>query len=90
MNIRNSIVFIALLAIIEVALSLRVAFNKKDGAVVDLTQDTFEDSVSSANSGPWFVMFHALWCPHCQRATPTWRELAKNVKRGVSIAMVDW
>lgn len=36
------------------------------GAVIELTDDTFDALVSSAPSMPWLVVIGAPWCPHCK------------------------
>jgi len=91
MSARNTILLILLLTIVHTTLSVDVttANNERDEAVVHLTKDTFDRFVNSGDSGPWFIMFHAPWCPHCQHAAPAFKQLATTTKGGVRIGMVD-
>ena len=92
MNARSTILLLLLLTIIHTNLSMDVntANAEREQAVVDLTKDNFDRFVNSGDSGPWFVMFQAPWCPHCQRAKPAFQQLAKSMKGGVRIGMVNW
>ncbi|KAI8912178.1 thioredoxin-like protein [Powellomyces hirtus] len=57
-----------------------------DGKMVHLTQETF---AIMTNNTPWFVMFHAPWCGHCQKLKPVFEELAPSLKGLVNIGAVD-
>jgi len=62
----------------------------KEEVVEHLTPDNFDSLVNGPGSVPWFIMFYAPWCPHCQRATPAWQELARSRKEeDVRIGMVN-
>ena len=50
----------------------------RSGAVIELDAATFEKTVSK---GIWLVEVYAKWCGHCQQLEPTWRELAKRLKK---------
>ncbi|KAF4658863.1 hypothetical protein FOL47_007800 [Perkinsus chesapeaki] len=57
-----------------------------------LTDESFEhDTQASTGSttGPWFVMFYAPWCGHCQKLLPTWEDLADEMFGQVNVAAVD-
>ncbi|KAI8804173.1 thioredoxin-like protein [Cladochytrium replicatum] len=56
------------------------------GEVVALTDASFDKTTVVK---PWFVMFHAPWCPHCQHLAPIWEQLGSSVKGRVNIGKVD-
>ena len=56
-------------------------------APIELTDDTFDASISKA--GRTFVMFYAPWCSHCHALKPTWDALAENLDGKVQVARVD-
>ncbi|KND03453.1 protein disulfide-isomerase domain [Spizellomyces punctatus DAOM BR117] len=57
-----------------------------DGRFVQLTEKTF---AIMTNNTPWFVMFHAPWCPHCQKLKPVFEDLAPALKGLVNVGEVD-
>ncbi|KAI8999808.1 thioredoxin-like protein [Gaertneriomyces semiglobifer] len=57
-----------------------------DGVPIHLTDKTF---AIMTNNTPWFVMFHAPWCSHCQKLKPVFLDLAPAVKGRVNIGLVN-
>jgi len=57
--------------------------------VVELTSSDFETRVQDGRKRPWFVLFYAPWCGHCQRMASDWEQLATNVHGFANIAKVD-
>ncbi|KAL8570009.1 hypothetical protein ACOMHN_056441 [Nucella lapillus] len=58
-----------------------------EDVVVNLTDETFDDAISS---GKIFVKFFAPWCGHCKHLAPTWAKLGQaNEDKEVIIARVD-
>lgn len=57
-------------------------------AVMDLTDDTFADTL--ANSGKnMFVKFFAPWCGHCKRMKPDWDKLGEAYADSSSVIVAD-
>lgn len=57
-----------------------------NGRVIELTDKTFD---IMTNNTPWFIMFHAPWCPHCKKLKPIFEDLAPAMTGLVNIAEVD-
>jgi len=60
--------------------------------IIQLTDRTFEnytELLSKSNPNPWFIMFYAEWCPHCNKLKPVFEELAANFLGQVKIGMID-
>ena len=38
---------------------------------------------------PWFIMFYAPWCPHCQSLAPIWNEVFQKHHEELGMAKVD-
>ncbi|KAI9096600.1 hypothetical protein DFS34DRAFT_650693 [Phlyctochytrium arcticum] len=57
-----------------------------DGQVIDLTDKTF---AIMTNNTPWFIMFHAPWCGHCQTLKPVFEQLAPHLQGRVNVGKVD-
>ena len=51
-------------------------YNEND-PVIELTDKNFTSSIHDPDVA-WFVEFYAHWCGHCQRFSPTWKQLAKE------------
>jgi thioredoxin-like negative regulator of GroEL len=49
--------------------------------VTVLTNENFDNvtCAKDASKVPWFIMFYAPWCPHCNRLMPTWAQAAENL-----------
>eukprot|EP00842_Homolaphlyctis_polyrhiza_P000530 jgi/Hompol1/1478/HPOL_005608-RA len=56
------------------------------GEVVTLTSETFDQKTRGS---PWFVMFHAPWCEHCKRLSPTWEQLGPELRGRVNVGKID-
>ncbi|KAG0006786.1 hypothetical protein BGZ65_003726 [Modicella reniformis] len=39
--------------------------------------------------GPWVIEYYAPWCGHCKALTPTYEQLAADLKDKVNVAKVD-
>ncbi|KAL3782708.1 hypothetical protein HJC23_012227 [Cyclotella cryptica] len=67
------------------------------GAVIDLTDETFEHQTQASTgqtTGKWFVKFYAPWCGHCKSLAPIWEELDQRLQQsetphGILLAKVD-
>jgi thioredoxin-like negative regulator of GroEL len=46
--------------------------------VIDLGSSNFTDITRNAD---WLVMFYAHWCGHCKRFAPTFKRLARHLKK---------
>lgn len=59
-----------------------------DGAVLELTSETFDDAVKA--HAPLLVAFVAPWCGHCKSLKPEFAKAAKDLaKDGLKLAQVD-
>jgi len=58
--------------------------------VANLTDANFDNFVQQGKgSFPWFIMFYAPWCPHCNRLKPTWEQVAGELSGKVNVGYVD-
>merc|ERR1712025_1284725 len=51
----------------------------QDDEVVILDADNFHDMIHNS-SHCWFVKFYSNWCGHCKSFSPTYKQLAKDIK----------
>ncbi len=58
------------------------------GKIVDITNNTFEESVIKADK-PVVVDFWAAWCGPCRMVAPIMEELAEDFSGKVNIAKVN-
>jgi protein disulfide isomerase len=65
-----------LLAIVLVSL---LAFSYADSDVVELTDDTYDDTLK--NNPIVMVKFYAPWCGHCKSFAPEYEKAAKQIKQ---------
>jgi len=59
---------------------------------INLTDMTFENYTRydpKVLSNPWFIMFYAPWCPHCNRLKPIWEEVALLFEGEINFAFLD-
>ena len=77
-------IIIYLLIIVLLILKLTCSHEIVENSdVVDLTSKTFEHLTQAASghtTGDWFVMFYAPWCGHCKELSPTWENVATELK----------
>lgn len=59
-----------------------------DGTVIDLNDDSFDDTIYSSND-IWIVKFGAPWCHHCKLMVPAEQAVAQTLGDKVRFASVD-
>lgn len=57
--------------------------------VVTLTTSNFDDHISDAANGLWFLKFYAPWCGHCKTLAPILDKVAPFLAGKMSIGKVD-
>ncbi|KAL3779610.1 hypothetical protein ACHAWO_004661 [Cyclotella atomus] len=78
-------------------LSAALLFLFTSGAVIDLTDETFEHQTQASTgqtTGKWLVKFYAPWCGHCKTLAPIYEELDQRLlesetANGILLAKVD-
>lgn len=65
-----------------------VATPNPNGKVVSLSGEDFQNMVTLTQD-PWFVLFYAPWCHHCQAMTPAWEQLAKHMREKLNVGEVN-
>mmetsp|Transcript_16020 Transcript_16020/g.23773 ORF Transcript_16020/g.23773 Transcript_16020/m.23773 type:complete len:436 (+) Transcript_16020:16-1323(+) len=60
----------------------------KEGTVIDLTGDNFEDLVLNSDE-QWIVKFVAPWCGYCKNLAPEFKSAAKELSGSVKSGSVD-
>ena len=60
------------------------------GAVIKVTDDTFQELVLSASSGKAVLVdFWAQWCPPCHLLSPVLEEIAAELRGKLTVAKVN-
>lgn len=49
--------------------------------VINLDERSFAHVANKPKEELWIIDFYAPWCAPCQRLTPQWHSLAKQVKK---------
>mmetsp|Transcript_45726 Transcript_45726/g.138941 ORF Transcript_45726/g.138941 Transcript_45726/m.138941 type:complete len:457 (-) Transcript_45726:471-1841(-) len=57
--------------------------------VQHLTEKNFDDALSDAANGFWFLKFYAPWCGHCKKMAPMLEQVAPFVKGKMAIGKID-
>ncbi|RKO95267.1 thioredoxin-domain-containing protein, partial [Caulochytrium protostelioides] len=57
-----------------------------DGIVVEMFE---QDFAAQLDKGPWFIMFHASWCGHCQHLAPVWERLGPELLQQVNVGKIE-
>ncbi|VDP82075.1 unnamed protein product [Echinostoma caproni] len=76
------------LALIINFLCLQGSGSSGDSAVIELTDNTFDEKVLNSKE-PWLVEFYAPWCGHCKNLKPHWESAARKLKGVMNLAAVD-
>lgn len=63
--------------------------NLLSGAVISLTDQSFDSEMAKKPGMLWLVEFFAPWCGHCKSLEPNWKIAAKRLKGIAILAAVD-
>jgi len=69
-------------------LAFAAAFYHDGGPVVKLNSKNWKEEVMKSDS-LWLIEFYAPWCGHCQKLTPSWEKVARQLKGVVKVGAVD-
>ncbi|KAL3893953.1 MAG: hypothetical protein SGCHY_005545 [Lobulomycetales sp.] len=93
MLLRHVFAFLGLWAFTAHAFA-RLEYKVAVSQIKHMSASEFGQLVLSPSSDKWYIFFGAEWCHHCQKATPFWRDFARDysaqlAKHGIELRKVE-